>query len=110
MLSEPAETGAKPIIAIVDDDPAVRNSLKFSLELEGFDVRLYPTAADFLHESNMINYRCLLLDYAMPEMNGLELLAALRKRDVTIPAILISGKTNGGIAARAGAAGIRLVE
>lgn len=98
------------MIAIVDDDPAVRNSLKFSLELEGYEVCLYPTAADFLAETNQADCHCLLLDYAMPQMNGLELLSILRQRNIKVPAILITGKANPRLAARASAAGVPLVE
>jgi CheY-like chemotaxis protein len=44
---------AKPIVLVIDDDLAVRNSLKFALEIEGFSVRLYPTAAELLDEKDM---------------------------------------------------------
>jgi CheY-like chemotaxis protein len=74
---------AKPVILVIDDDPAVRNSLKFALEIEGFSVRLYPTGAALLDEQAMPESGCLVTDYHLPGMNGLDLLTQLRERNVS---------------------------
>src|SRR5438046_1428128 len=70
--------GSSPVVAIVDDDPAVCNSLKFSLELEGFAVRAYGNAAEFLNADDFQGCDCLVIDQRMPGMSGVELIAKLR--------------------------------
>ena len=97
-----------PVI-VVDDDAAVRNSLKFSLELEGLDVRAYPGADEVLAEHDWPARGCLVVDYDMPHMNGVELVDCLRKRSVDLPAILITGKVNSAVRSSAACSGFRQV-
>jgi two-component system, LuxR family, response regulator FixJ len=101
---------ALPILLVVDDDTAVLNSLKFVLQLEGFAVRLYSSAQELLDEPGLPESGCLLVDHYMPGMSGLELLAALRRRGVTLPAILITGHPSVALRRRAEQAGVRLLE
>jgi len=103
-------TLSHPIIAVVEDDAAVRNSLKFSLEIDGFSVRTYANAEEFLRSSNLRNFQCLVVDQDMPRMTGLELVAALRERGVEVPALLISGHLTPAVTRQASAAGIAVVE
>ena len=70
-----------PVI-VVDDDAAVRNSLKFALELEGLEVRLYEGPAELLADDALPAAGCLVVDYYMPSMSGVELVALLRERRV----------------------------
>ncbi len=98
------------VVAIVDDDAAVCNSLKFSLELEGFTVRTYGSAAEFLAANDLGAFNCLVIDQRMPAMNGMELIAKLRDRKVRTPAILIISHPNAALSARASIAGIPIVE
>jgi FixJ family two-component response regulator len=99
----PAPTG--PVI-VVDDDAAVRRSLKFSLELEGLDVRDYADAGALLAERSLPAAGCLVVDYYMPAMNGIDLVRCLRRRDVSWPAILISAKPTDDMRSSARRAGI----
>jgi len=101
---------AKPVVLVIDDDPAMRSSLKFSLEIEGFAVRLYADAYDLLNETQLPAKSCMLIDYYMPAMNGLELLARLRDRGVSIPAMVITGYPNRRLRDRIAAAGVPLIE
>jgi two-component system, LuxR family, response regulator FixJ len=97
---------ANPVILVIDDDPAVRNSLKFALEIEGL-----PTGAELLAEKHMPESGCVVADYHLPGMNGLDLLARLRERNVRLPAILITTHPTAAIRARAALlAGVRLIE
>jgi FixJ family two-component response regulator len=105
-----AATEVKRIVLVVDDDAAVRGSHKFSLELEGFDVRTYANPEELLKEEHLPESSCLITNYQMPTMNGLELVAKLRDRRVTIPAILVTGHSNVNLRKRAAAAGVPLVE
>jgi CheY-like chemotaxis protein len=105
-----AAVGVKPVILVVDDDSAVRGSLKFALEVDGFEVRAYSSAHELLNNDSLPPASCLVTDYHMPAMNGLELVAQLRDRRVSIPAILITSLPNENLRNRAAAAGISIVE
>lgn len=82
------------IVLVVDDDAAVRNSLKFVLEVEGLSVRLYEGPAALLADGDLPQCGCLVVDYRMPGMDGLQLVDTLRARAVVLPAILITGRAN----------------
>jgi FixJ family two-component response regulator len=97
-----------PVI-VVDDDAAVRHSLKFALELEGLDVRLYSGGEEVLADAELPALGCLVVDYYMPQMNGVELVDKLRGRHVDLPAILITAKVSEDIRERAARAGFRQV-
>lgn len=98
---------APDVILLVDDDAAVRNALKFSLEMEGFSVRLYPTPEALLAETDLPADGCLVIDYRMPEIDGLELVERLRNRGVALPVLLISGRVTRSLRDRASGLGIR---
>ncbi|GBD47935.1 response regulator [Methylopila sp. Yamaguchi] len=103
----PASRG--PVL-VVDDDEAVRRSLRFALELEGLDVRLYVDGPALLgDEANLPATGCLVVDQFMPGMEGVELMTHLRLRQVRLPAIMITAKASDGLRARAHAAGFGLV-
>jgi len=84
-----------PIIFIIDDDSAIRASLKRALEVRDFAVQAYASAKDFLEVFELTQSGCIILDYGMPEMNGLELQAHLRDIGSTMPVIFITG--HGGV-------------
>jgi FixJ family two-component response regulator len=97
-------------VLIVDDDPAVRSSLQFCLEVEGFLVRTYSCGPDLLNETNMPKSGCLVIDFRLPQMNGLDLLSELRRRDIAWPAILVTSQPSASVRERAAAAGAVLIE
>lgn len=97
-----------PVI-VVDDDAAVRHSLKFALELEGLDVRVYGGGEDVLADVDLPANGCLVVDYYMPRMTGVELVNTLRGRHVELPAILITAKISDDIRERAARAGFQQV-
>ena len=99
-----------PLIAVVDDDLAVCNSLKFSLELEGFAVRAYRSGAEFLAAGNFGDCSCFIIDQRMPGMSGMEVIAELRERKVSIPAILVISQPNKVLSARAAEAQVPIIE
>lgn len=99
-----------PVVAVVDDDPAVCNSLKFSLELEGFAVRTYRSGRELLADDAVNLCNCFVVDQRMPGMSGMELIAQLRSRQIATPAILIVSDTNAGLRSRAAGADVPIVE
>jgi two-component system, LuxR family, response regulator FixJ len=106
-----AAADAKHVLLVLDDDPAVRDSLKFSLGIEGFDVRVYASPNELLNDNSLPAFSsCLIVDYHMPAMNGLDVIAKLRERRNSILAILMTGLPNANLRQRASAAGVVLVE
>ena len=81
----------EPTVHIVDDDEAMRDSLKWLLESRGLKVELYASAEAFLRALDSDFCGCLVLDVRMPGMNGLELHEQLRARASTLPVIFITG-------------------
>lgn len=96
-------------VLVVDDDAAVRSALKFLLEVEGLDVRLYDGASALLAEASLPARGCLIIDYRMPIMDGLQLTDQLRARKVGLPVILITGRVSDDLRRRAAKSGIRQV-
>jgi two-component system response regulator FixJ len=80
-----------PIVHIVDDDAAVRQSLAFLLGSAGVAVRLYDSATAFLAGLSELKDGCLITDLRMPGMTGLELLHELRAKACSLPAIVVTG-------------------
>ena len=103
-------SGHVAVIGVVDDDPAVRNSLKFSLEIEGFAVSVYASGRELLQEHSLSNFSCLVLDQYMPGLNGLDLAAKLRERQLSVPVILITTHPSKALVARAKEGGVLIVE
>jgi FixJ family two-component response regulator len=100
----------RPTILIVDGDPAICSSLKFSLRIEGYTVRDYSSASELLAEATLPNDGCLIIDFHLPGLDGLELLAALRQRTVVMPAILLATDPSGYLRVRAAKAGVPIIE
>ena len=111
--STPARTDVAmrgPIVVIVDDDPAVCNSLKFSLELEGFAVRIFGSAAELFRAGGLEAYNCFIVDQRMAELSGLDLITQLRNRHIAAPAILVTSYPSAALSARAAIANVPIVE
>lgn len=82
-------------IYIIDDEEDIRTSLTRSLTKRGYKVESFSSADSFLETYNRTISGCLLLDYGMPEMNGLELQNKLIEMEISIPIIFMTG--HGGI-------------
>jgi len=78
------------VVIVISDDLAVRNSLKFWLEIEGLAVRGYVSGADLLGAGDLARCDCYVVDQKTSAMSGLDLIAQLRDRHFTAPAILIA--------------------
>lgn len=86
----------EPKVFIVDDDNGIRSSLSRALGKRGFDVLTFESANAFLSVYDPAVPGCVVLDYGMPDVNGLELQAIMGRRGYSIPIIFITG--HGGVA------------
>ena len=91
----------RSLVAVVDDDESVRESLPDLLREFGFATHAFPSAEEFLASDNVGGTRCLILDIAMPGMTGLDLQCELKSRGHKIPIIFITAQKNEAVRARA---------
>jgi FixJ family two-component response regulator len=80
-----------PTIFVIDDDASVRKSLSRLLESMGFTAETFGSAEEFLERGHFEGIGCIVLDVAMPGLNGLELQDRLNKSEYTMPVIFITG-------------------
>ena len=99
-----------PKVFLIDDDGAVRASLRFAFELEGFAVEDFADAESFADQPCPPDNACLVIDYRLPGMNGLDLLARLRGRGIHLPAIVITSNPTRAIRSAVAEADAMLVE
>lgn len=96
-------------VVLVDDDAAVRSSLKLLLAGRGHDVEDFAGGQAVLDANLGDNHFCLIADYLMPDIDGIWLLDGLRKQGWSGPALLITGHFDATLEKRALAAGYSLV-
>lgn len=80
-----------PLVHVIDDDDAVRDSLSFLLRAANFDVVTYQSATHFLDALTREIDGCVITDVRMPDISGLELLKRIRARSCIIPVIVMTG-------------------
>jgi len=102
----PKASPGQPVVYVVDDDDAVLRSLRFLLETDGFAVRTFRNAAALLSPMNKPGADCYVIDYKMPDINGIELAGRLRQSHGETPVILVTGYPDENISPRAAAAGV----
>jgi len=98
------------LVTVVDDDPAVRSSLSFSLGIAGFRVQAFASGEAALGDAGARSSDCLVLDYRLPGIDGLCLLRRLREVGVDCPAIVITSNPPRQLRREIDKAGARLVE
>jgi two-component system response regulator TtrR len=81
-------------VFVIDDDPAIRDSMRWLIEAAGFNVKIYASAREFLKKLSPSQRGCLVLDVRMPEINGLELQRLLSEKNNPLPIIFISAHGN----------------
>lgn len=84
-------TMTDPVIYVVDDDDAVRQSLEFLLSTAGIKSRGFESGKAFLDALPQINSGCVITDVRMPEVTGIELLKHVRQHKPELPVIVITG-------------------
>ena len=78
------------IIAVIDDDEAMQDSLRDLIEATGLVARCFGSAEEFLESDLHTQAACLILDIRMPKMSGLQLQARLKEEECNIPIIFIT--------------------
>ena len=79
------------IVYVVDDEPGMRKALARLLRSEGFEVRSFSSARDFLIAYRAGETACLVLDVAMPDLDGIELQRRLAEAGAPIPILFLTG-------------------
>jgi len=99
-LSSRSGRAARPLVAVVDDDESVRESLPDLLQELGFDARTFSSAEEFLASEDIGATRCLMLDIAMPGVSGPDLHRELRRRGEDFPIVYITAQGDEGVRPR----------
>lgn len=99
----------RPLVAVVDDDPAVASSLEFALVVEGYRVNAYHSAQDYIqHQKSHVD--CLIVDYKLDGMDGIAFIEELERRGALPPPLMIAANPSRRCRQWAAASGIPLVE
>jgi two-component system response regulator FixJ len=93
------------VVHVIDDDPAVRDSLSLLLAAVGHTVNAYPSAQAFLDRLPATGPGCVVTDVQMPEITGIELLEMMQDRLGELPVIVLTGRADVPLAVRALKAG-----
>jgi FixJ family two-component response regulator len=96
---------AKPVVAVVDDDPRVRESLESLIESAGLTAWVFSHAEDFLRGAHLAATSCLITDVRMAGMDGLDLQRQIRLSRPELPVIFITAHHDDGVERRALAEG-----
>jgi len=78
-------------VYVIDDDPAMRDSLDFLLASAGFNVTLFDSALKFLENMPSLAFGCVVSDVRMPGMDGIDLLRQIKKEPKTLPIVIMTG-------------------
>jgi FixJ family two-component response regulator len=88
------ESSPSFLVAVVDDDESVRESLPDLLRESGYTTRAFASAQELLDSSELVRFGCLILDLAMPGMTGPELQQELRRRGQSVPVVFITAASD----------------
>ncbi|WP_200937073.1 MULTISPECIES: response regulator FixJ [unclassified Phenylobacterium] len=97
---------ADELVHVIDDDPAVRDSLAFLLETANLQARTYDSAIAFLEALPEVRSGCVVTDVRMPEMTGIELVRRLKAQGFRLPIVMITGHADVPLAVEAMKAGV----
>jgi two-component system, LuxR family, response regulator FixJ len=100
---------APPTVVLVDDDVALLEALRFSLEIDGYRVVTCETGEQLMQIDLPVD-ACMVIDFRLSGLSGLDVLDDLRRRGVTLPAILITSYASPALHARARRAQATVVE
>lgn len=93
------------IIAVIDDDESFRIALVGLLCVLGYEAQEFVSAVEFINRGGDRSCDCIITDFNMPEMSGLDLIQLLNARGSTVPVIMITGCSEPALEAKAAAGG-----
>ncbi len=96
-------------VLIADDDQAVLDALQFTLQLDGFRVRVYRQGADLLADRDLANAGCVVLDDGIPLMGGFQIIDRMKLLKIQVPVILLTDHATVALRRRAAHAGVTCV-
>ena len=105
----PTQRQRRPLVAVVDDDPAVASSLEFALVVEGYRVNAYHSAHDYIQRQRS-HVDCLIVDYKLDGMDGIAFIEELERRGALPPPLMIAANPSRRCRQWAAASGVPLVE
>lgn len=97
---------SKTLISVIDDDESVREAIAGLVIWLGFQVRMFPSAVEFLSSPSVADSSCIIADVQMPQMTGIELHKRLTQLGYGIPTILITAYPNEAVRDRVLADGV----
>lgn len=109
MVNSPPAARA-PQVIVVEDDGAVRESLRFTMEMHGLAVVTCAVGEDLMRLELPPSGACLVVDERLPGLGGLDCISALRARGVELPAALITSNPQPPLRAAAAQAGVPIIE
>ena len=92
-------------ISVIDDDESFRTALVGWLRSLGHEARGYASGVEFINRGGERSCDCIISDFNMPNMSGLDLIRLLNSRGSTVPIIMVTGRTEPGLEDEAAAAG-----
>jgi len=101
---------SRPTVILAEADAGLREALRYSLEIDGFDVMSCGSGEDLLEQTLPSRRACLVLDHRLPGISGVSALEVLRSRRMDLPAIIIAGAPDADLRARTLVANARLIE
>ena len=82
---------SKRVVHVIDDEETIRKAVGFTLRTAGFAVETYGSGVDFLKIADEAERGSIVLDMHMPDMNGLQVQAALTQMDISMPVVMLTG-------------------
>jgi FixJ family two-component response regulator len=93
------------IIAAIDDDESFRIALVTLLQSLRYEAQGFASAVEFINKGGEGSCHCIITDFEMPEMSGLDLIQLLNARGSTVPVIMVTGRSEAGLEAKVAAGG-----
>jgi FixJ family two-component response regulator len=93
------------IISVIDDDESFRTALVGLLRSLGYEAQGFTSAVEFINSGEEEACDCIITDFCMPKMSGLDLIQVLSARGSTVPVIMVTGRPEPGLEAKAADSG-----
>ena len=93
------------IISVIDDDESFRTALVGLLGMLGYEAQGFASAVEFINSGGEGSCDCIITDFCMPKMSGLDLIQLLTARGSTVPVIMVTGRPEPGLEVKAAASG-----